>query len=848
MKTAKNISALVLFLLMSFSGKTLAQQIIGTFETESVSKISSIEGASKYQESQPKVVDNPQKSGLNKSDKALYVKTKRGVLMDWWENAITLTLDEPVEITEENRYLHIMHYRTAPLDHWVIHTFTDKFINLGQGPCVSKRWVDLVVDLKSALDPEGESVNTLSNIRLELNGNWTPKLYAATEFYYDEILLDNSPEPRATEEVTTPLYVSGFEAGDYIPSYTMAGATDTQLSIVNNPQTTGANPSKKVLRISPGDEKNWWSRVRIPLKKPLEIVDANKYLHFFVLSHKDPCAFVGYFPGETWINTSVKRGEWTDVTIDLSAYMGKKIEYFDICMNSVARPNPICYIDSIQFDELPSRLPESFLDKINCILNIKDPDWTFTEGYPEFEISAQNTSNSTQTFTIECDIYTDAKVHCTKLQKQVTVLPGARKTETFLFENAVPNFYRLYVNVSEGKNIRNKMYKVFGYKPTEIVSPQDAQSDFDAFWANTIQKLKDVKPNYKVTPHSTSKTHTIYNVEMTSLDGYLLKGYYAVPRKEGKFPTIILSNGYNMTANVPNRSDDFIEFSYNIRGQGISNTKPFGSDWIIAGLPNKETYYYRGAYMDALRAVDFVCSRPEVDPNYIFAEGESQGGTLSFVIAALDERVKGVVSRVPFFSDFEDYYTIKENVSEISLWPMDVFDNYMYNHKVRHQDLFYMLTYFDIKNLTSRIKVPVLMASGLQDDICPPHINFAAFNQVRGEKEYYIGREWGHWVDQAFHNRKNAWYKELIEKITPIQTITQNDHSKIRIHTDGSGFMIEGETQDQVHISVHKVDGSLIYSTCTSLPVEKINCDQGMYLVRIASSQDCLTKKIVVKE
>ncbi len=848
MKALQILFASASILLMPFQTKIHAQQIISTFEPDTENYISTIEGASKYQEATPIAVDNPYKTGLNKSNKVLYVKTKRGILMDWWENAVTLTLDQPIEITDENRYLHILHYRTNPLDYWVIHTYTNQFLNLGQGTCVANRWVDLVVDLKSAQDPEGEVVNALSNIRLELNGNWTTKLYTPTEFYYDDILLSNSSAPRSTGEVTTPAYVSGFEETDYIPPFVMAGATDTKVSIVENPEKNSTNPSKSVLKLDPSNEKNWWARVKIPLKNPLLVTEQNKYLHFLILSPQSPCAFVGYFPSETWINANITRGEWTDVTIDLSAHIGKTIDDVEICPNSLARPNPSCYIDSIEFDGRPSRLADSFLDKINCSLNIKDPDWNFTSYYPEFEVTVQNTSNVSQTFNVICDIFTDTKEHFTKLEKKVTVAAGAKRTESFTFNSAVPNFYRLYVKVSEGANIRTKTYKVFGYKPTEIVTPEDAKPDFQEFWDHTIQTLKNTPPNYKVSLRSSTGNRVIYDVQMTSLDGYIIKGYYSVPKKEGKFPTIIMSIGYSVTAGVPSRTDDFIEFSYNVRGQGISNTKPFGADWIVAGLPEKETYYYRGAYMDALRAVDFVCSRPEVDQDLLFAEGESQGGALSYVIGALDSRVKGVVARVPFLADFEYYYAIKENVSEISLWPMDVLDNYMYNNKVSHEKLFSTLSYFDLKNLTSRIKVPVLMAVGLQDETCPPHINFAAYNQTQGAKEYYIGKEWGHWVDNEFHNRKNAWYAEQIKRITATEEIDEDTQSDIRITQDGTGFVVEGESQDTVTVSVYTTEGTLIYSQLTSLPTEKISCEKGIYIVCVSNNQNCVTKKVVIEK
>jgi cephalosporin-C deacetylase-like acetyl esterase len=115
--------------------------------------------------------------------------------------------------------------------------------------------------------------------------------------------------------------------------------------------------------------------------------------------------------------------------------------------------------------------------------------------------------------------------------------------------------------------------------------------------------------------------------------------------------------GYSSTI-VPsyvNYGEDLIGFGLNIRGHGNSkdDVDPGFPGYILYNLQDKEKYIYRGAYMDCVRGVDFLCSRPEVDVTRIAVEGASQGGALTFTTAALNnDRIAVCAPQVPFLSTF----------------------------------------------------------------------------------------------------------------------------------------------------------------------------------------------------
>src|SRR5437773_368765 len=65
---------------------------------------------------------------------------------------------------------------------------------------------------------------------------------------------------------------------------------------------------------------------------------------------------------------------------------------------------------------------------------------------------------------------------------------------------------------------------------------------------------------------------------------------------------------------------------------------PYGTK-LTFNVTDPERYFYRGAYLDCVRGLDFLASRPEVDPDRIGMWGASQAGGFTLAVAALDRRL-----------------------------------------------------------------------------------------------------------------------------------------------------------------------------------------------------------------
>ena len=132
------------------------------------------------------------------------------------------------------------------------------------------------------------------------------------------------------------------------------------------------------------------------------------------------------------------------------------------------------------------------------------------------------------------------------------------------------------------------------------------------------------------------------DIEFRTDDGLTLRGWLYLPdRGPAPFPAIVMAHGFSATKEM--NLDDFAEvFSqggfavlvYDNRNLGASDGTPRGEI-----VPYLQIHDYR-------HAITFAQTLPEVDPQRIGIWGSSYSGGHVLVVAAIDRRVKCVVSQV----------------------------------------------------------------------------------------------------------------------------------------------------------------------------------------------------------
>lgn len=399
-------------------------------------------------------------------------------------------------------------------------------------------------------------------------------------------------------------------------------------------------------------------------------------------------------------------------------------------------------------------------DLFKLSAGLSQPDHILTGEVNQVSFRVSNDMKQGLKGTVKAKVTSDFGEKITEQSIPVSCKSKGMSTYVVKTGSLKPGFYTCTLTFEGDAGIKKSDF-AFGVNPEHIVSPLNRPADFQHYWDRARHELAAVDPQFKVIPQPKYDTETkrMYLIEMRSLGNVLIRGWYSVPKKPGKYPAILQVQGYssNQVPEYVYAGDDFVALALNIRGHGNSkdNVNPGFPGYMQYSITDKETYIYRGAYMDCVRAVDFLCSRTnEIDTSKIVVQGGSQGGALTYATAALDSRIKMAAPEIPFLSDFEDYF-------KVAVWPGNEFKELVQQHpEISWETVYNTLSYIDIKNLAPWIKCPVLMGIGLRDAVCPPHINMAAYNQLTVPKTYFAYPEAGHWVEQPFHTYKMEWYKK----------------------------------------------------------------------------------------
>ncbi len=375
------------------------------------------------------------------------------------------------------------------------------------------------------------------------------------------------------------------------------------------------------------------------------------------------------------------------------------------------------------------------------------------------------------------------------------VLTGYIFKITFNPDELEAGYYDVYCEAEFGTGATaisacsSKAFCTFGYDVENMPILTTKPDDFDAFWAETKKKLDgvDLDPqygevytfkgkqidNYNVAeasfPCNYDEEGVIYDevisykVSFMSASGIRIYGYFARPKKEGKYPGLMIYPGaghHSRSMPVEHARHGYAALDIQIHGQDVDWSKekyvPTKAALEHDDMRDPKNHHYNDIYMHALQGLNMLCSMDCVDTDRIAVCGGSQGGRLSVVASAMDKRVRAAVLGIPHYNG-ETYieWAIAENKRGGNGEKIDV--------SIADSELLHGIGYYDTTNFAPMVKCPVIVGCGLIDYCSPATCVRTLYHELGSENKTYmpspmLGHDW----DAEFDRRAWKWLKEVL--------------------------------------------------------------------------------------
>jgi len=282
--------------------------------------------------------------------------------------------------------------------------------------------------------------------------------------------------------------------------------------------------------------------------------------------------------------------------------------------------------------------------------------------------------------------------------------------------------------------------------------------DFDAYWSAALADLAALDPGAVLEPNpftAAAGFAECFDLWFTGVGGARVHAKYLRPAAGGgPHPAVLKFHGYTMSSPDWSSLLGWVGRGYSVaaldcRGQGGLSEDTGGvrgntqRGHIVRGLDDApEKLLYRQIYLDCAELARIVMGFDEVDASRVGATGASQGGGLTLACAALEPRVKLAAPVYPFLTDYQRTW-------EMGL-AVDAYQELQTHFRLfdprheRERETFTRLGYIDVQHLAPSIRAEVLMVTGLNDTICPPSTQYAAFNRITTSKRIVLYPDYGH--------------------------------------------------------------------------------------------------------
>lgn len=407
------------------------------------------------------------------------------------------------------------------------------------------------------------------------------------------------------------------------------------------------------------------------------------------------------------------------------------------------------------------------VQRVKVVVSPDRGDWTYRTGENvKFTVSVSRDGGILQNVKIKYDVGPErmppSKSDSVVLKDgKYTIDGGTMKT---------PGFLRCIVFAEvDGKRYRG--LGTAGFDPGSIQPAAKVPDDFVQFWDQAKSDLSKIPMDARMTllPERSTDKVNVYHVNLQNFRvGARLFGILCVPKKEGKYPALLRVPGAGIrpyNGDIATAEKGVITFEIGIHGIPVNmdlNQYAYLGAGALSGyqafnLEDRDRYYYKRVYMGCVRANDFLTSLPQFDGKTLGVTGGSQGGALSIITAALDQRVKFLGAYYPALSDLTGFL-----IGRTGGWP-HLFNKDNVNTESA-KDKIRTAGYYDVVNFARLLKVPGMYSWGFNDETCPPTSMYAAYNVITAPKSLFLALETGHWMYPEQRENMEGWLQKQLLK------------------------------------------------------------------------------------
>ncbi len=309
-----------------------------------------------------------------------------------------------------------------------------------------------------------------------------------------------------------------------------------------------------------------------------------------------------------------------------------------------------------------------------------------------------------------------------------------------------PGFVRALVTYKMPDNKLLQQRIGVGVDPEKITTARQKPADFDAYWDKIVADMKKMPLNAEVKQVEVTNPNykdriDMYDIKLnTPGDKPFVYGYLCIPKnaRPKSLPIVMSYQG----AGFRSSSQTLFKASQgkmvlDISAHGLPNGQSAefyanagkeNEDFRARGSNSRDTIYFRGMIIRALRALQYMKSRPEWDGKIVIVSGGSQGGAQSLAVAGLDPDVTFCFAGVPGLADHGGEVSGREGG-----WPR------ILRITKKSPESITACDYIDTAFFASRIKnAECLLSVGFFDFVCTPSSVYAAYNAISSPKKRII--------------------------------------------------------------------------------------------------------------